>query len=55
MEYWSVGVMEYWEELGILKEARISFTQHSSTPILHHSNTPGLSPTPSLHFFSFAL
>jgi len=43
MEYWSVGVMEYWEELGILKEARISFTHHSSTPILHHS-TASLTP-----------
>jgi hypothetical protein len=37
MEYWNNGVMERLKN-GMMGEWGIESTQHSSTPLLHHSN-----------------
>jgi hypothetical protein len=35
MEYWSVGVMEYWKSFSLEK----FFYHYSSTPLLHYSTS----------------
>ena len=42
MEYWSVGVVEYWKNQEHSQRFFLLIYQHSSTPILH-SPSPGYS------------
>ena len=46
MEYWSVGVVEYWKNQEHSQRFFLLIYQHSSTPILHYSKSGLARSTP---------